>query len=1023
MSDTAADDINNMNAMDAMDAMNDDNDDNVFSRMTSKRSNNEINNSDDDDDDGDNNNNNNNNKNQRKNNEIELNKLLDYVNKNCIGNTKLTQKHLFDITDDNDLLNFAKINNYLEILDSSHDLQRNSEQTNPLYKYYYDNLEGLIYINGKILMNDDTDVTNLNNIDNCKTQNAVKSKMKEIIQNSNINKALGRLKYTDSTIKTIMKTLPDLQIFLKKEEMINITLIETHRGGDPNNAKIKNNIDFSSMYKSEISTIFDLNTSLGPDFMLNVYKIYDNDNNDSFENYLNLKKTEFGRRQLPNYRFTFPLLRFYSNYFPNAFSAFIGHNELFNMKLLNKELLNDETNDIDEFIFNETITKILNTYNNALKNVNRGKGENDITIYTNEIKKSIKQNFDFFTINPKKIYLLHMFSDIDGKWTFSIQKGPVTADMVTMELYGIKKRNFSSVISSAFCNTKVKDFTNSLILLSNRMTKITKDTHVSNGKLIGDGAAKETALLISFFQKIPIALLSSDICCCFRALHSTGFAVRQLPTKLAGTGFGGTEQNRKIEIYKNIEITDFTQDKYSEIIINFYNKRKHMDDENIVLKPFNFNTTTNAYLSDILLPDVTKYFKHNIINNINTYIDKYDIELVKLVKLADADKSNICELIKEIYSCPYIKKDASELCEEAIEDYMNELQNLINIIENDIVKTGIPNRIFLDTHIEKLIKIVASIEIKLQTIYTDNDTIKQHVVFNLLLLFKINKIGSRPLTNYINKIVDYIAKIPEIKTEIENMGIIINLYPIVTKYQTLYDIFIEKYSSVRQQDEEEYEKKQLVKQPLNILKYLCRADYLYNLFTTNRQYNIGYTSVFFNSFKIVYMNDAKIQFRSLPSSPNQYDDDNIVDVGDTILKETNDDDDDDDDDESVNQQNAVKNLLVDGEIKDNLSNSLNPATNFVEHQFDMDEKEAILFEQTKTEINLNIVINRIDDEPSPKISIFETLTEGTNQLLNYVFKSTSSKRGGSSFIKRKEKKSQKHKKNKKYTIRKDLNFY
>ena len=179
---------------------------------------------------------------------------------------------------------------------------------------------------------------------------------------------------------------------------------------------------------------------------------------------------------------------------------------------------------------------------------------------------------------------------------------------------------------------------------------------------------------------------------------------------------------------------------------------------------------------------------------------------------------------------------------------MDELQNLIDII-NNTVTTGINQQRTIDfnIHTDILIKLVSSIEIKLQTIFNkfgDDNTIKQNVVFNLLLLFK--KFGDRPLTNYINKIVDYISKLPEIKTMLDNKGIIITNYEIRDQYEILYVIFTELYRDVTRNDPQ-YENRQIAKQPLNILKYLCRANYLYKEFE-NKKLSIEYTVIFFNQF-------------------------------------------------------------------------------------------------------------------------------------------------------------------------------
>lgn len=989
---------------------------------------------------------------RNKHDEKELVKTL--ISQKC-NNNNVARIHLFDVSDNDDLLEFAKLNNYLEILDSSHDLQRNNEQTNPLYDYYLLNIKGIIFINGLIIQLNDNDIDNhLTQIDNCRTQIAVKNKMKELIQNSACNTAFGRLNYSDSNIQSIEKTLQSLQVELKETEKIPITLIETHRGGDPSNNMIPS-IEYSKMYKSEISTIFDLNTSLN-NCMMNVFRIYDSEENEIFTTYVN-RIIDSG---IPND--TFPLLRFYNNYFPNAFSAFIYHNELF---------------DNNYNFVPDTIHKILKTYNDAIKNVSFKKNPTIIESYENEIKNSIKLNRDFFESNPKPIYMLHMFSDdkkdkdqrsglnisSTNRWTFSIQKGPVTADMVTMELYGIKKRNLSSVIKNAFCNTKVKDYTTALILLSREMSTITKNTHVSNGKLIGDGTCILSAILISFFYDNYIAVLSSDICCCYRALHNTGFAVRQHPSsKLAGMGAGLFTNQRKIEIYKNIEIATFDIKKYNDFITLYYTMYNEYYYNNLydrLNSSININTfpdLTNTYLSRILLPTVINHYNHFVSDKVNSYLDYYDKKLT--ISINNQSENTICELIREMYLCPYIKKKPEELCRELINDYMNELQNLINII-NDYVMGGVIKirNIDLDIHIDELIKLVSSIETKLQTIFNhvdgDND-IKINVVFNLLILFKKEKLGNRPIINYINKIVDYIAKIQDIKTALEQDGTIINNYQIVEKYEILYKIFIKKYGYVTRSMIDKYEKRQIAKQPLNILKYLCRANALHETFKENT--SLEYTDVFFKIFLMKY-GTVKSMYPSFPGTAVTSEANTNVNTLEFISQtpnsmysptpsRTS----------SVNysvigplstEQNAILtgppsvlnftpttsnnvqptfDIFNDDqgqtEINDYLSVSLNPETNFTEYindadENDMDEKEEITYQQYVTENKLNNIINRIEDSPE-KESFFKKLSGSLDSLYNKVF--TQERRGGSSIIKKQKiKKSQKHKKNKKYTIKKD----
>jgi hypothetical protein len=103
-------------------------------------------------------------------------------------------------------------------------------------------------------------------------------------------------------------------------------------------------------------------------------------------------------------------------------------------------------------------------------------------------------------------------------------------------------------------------------------------------------------------------------------------------------------------------------------------------------------------------------------------------------------------------------------------------------------------------------------------------------------------------------------------------------------------------------------------------------------------------------------------------------------------------------------------------------------------KIDMDEKENIAYEEYLAENNLNIIINRIEDSPE-KESLFRKLNTNMDIISNFVFDNNGNDNidnnndnnndepvsiGGSSIIKKQKiRKSQKHKKNKKYTIKKD----
>lgn len=954
-------------------------------------------------------------------------KLYELIESNC-KSSSVAQVYLYDVVEPDDLYKFAELNNYLEILDSSHDLQRDKKQTNPLLEYYNFHKNGDIFING-VKISPTNEFDKYEALNNCRSQISVKNKMKELIQNSTINNPFGRIKYSDSTLKSIEKKLINLQIELYNNN-IPKTIIETHRGGEPDNNK--NNV--SKMYKSQISTIFDLNTNL-KDCMMTVFNIYDREERDQdFTSYINRVKSNV----IPIDKF--PLLRFYSNYFPNSFSAFITHNELFHR---------DDNNNIT--VSNITISNILNTYNNSNSNNNK-KSNEIINKYIIEIIKNININIEFFdSSNEKSIYMLHMFSDNinddnsnSKQWTFSIQKGPVTADMVTMELYGIKKRNLTSVIDNALCNIKIKDYRTSVILLSQKMCKITKDTHVIWGKTVGDGVAIETVKLISYFFNTYVALLSSDICCCYRALHNNGYAIRQHPSKLAGTGFGtiieniGVNTTRKIEIYQNIEIIEFTIDKYNGVISNFYKFLHNVDINNNDMDIFYIS---NPYLVNYLLPKVKEKFINIVNKNVKNYKNYY---ATLLETIQPGNENTICEIIREMYLCSYITKDPKIICEELIIDYMNELQTLIDII-NKNVSTGISQQrtINFNMHTDILIKLISSIEIKLQTIFDyagSDDDIKKNVVFNLLLLFKNYNSGKRPLTNYINKIVDYISKLPEIKMKLDEKGIVIHNYSeIYAQYEILYVIFNDLYKDVNR-DDPQYENRQIAKQPLNILKYLCRADYFYNSFKSD---DIDYSDGFFTRFESAYLHGkelinslpgtvpgSEVQSQPIteensaiiiplsPSTVNFLIPPNIENIPTTPTSQTN--------TNINNDPNYKLDMFQDDDddtlINDDLSSSLNPENNYIEYIDDMDEKEKIMDDQIKSTDEIDTIVNNINriEDPQQRRTIIENISSVFRMSNPFTMGKYFIKRGGSSIIKKQKiKKSKKHKKNKKYTIKKD----
>ncbi len=780
----------------------------------------------------------------------------------------------FILQEEDLLLLFAENKNRLEILDGSHDLALDKEQINPLIDYcnHFIENEGIIYINlKKIILNNQNKWAPFTDLSNLRSQVNIKNGMKVIImdfENKELMNELKRSKYENSYFEKVSKELKMLQKHLGETMDLDTTIIETHRGGNPINDIKDVNQKYCFMYKSKLSTRFDLNANLGiPFFEIGEIK----DNYESLKGYENEKKID--------------ICRYFGNYFPNSLSIFIKKKELF-----------------DEGFFTEQIQKIIDIYNYNISDAK--KIVESIYKYIKNLQNdSIKLFFEKET--DDSLYLLHMFTEyslnpkyIYGSFTFSLQKDAVTADQVTNELFGVRKRNCLSL-------SALKPLNKSLLLLSN-MSSDLKNCHVLYGKTCGDGVAIEFVKLYSYIYKKNISILSSDICCDYRNLFENGCSIRQLPTKLAGTGLGLLETERQIEIYKNIEIQSINiLEKNYPLIFNFFQSNlkdydvgqkfdilrlKFRNRYNTTLQstqlsfpgPFSgienikpeiniilnneidnlreklekkYDLKDNDYLKLILKLSLYK-FGEKICRHISNYITIYE----KIFKKTEYDITD-CNLIKDMLSCPYFLTNYTDQIENTVEDFMNSFMNLNKIILD--IRASITNKEFNNNQINQIIennfKIIASMENLFQTIFLDDPSsiksdlakIKQHTLFNLInALYGLgDRMYNRYIPHLINKLKEYSIINNVLNSDFDALDF-------NAQYSVILFKFNEIFKTTKQRDNL-YNEKQKIKQPLNLLKYILRAINSLNKYYKNNKGQIDF-KYNIDNFKKLDQNYEKI---------------------------------------------------------------------------------------------------------------------------------------------------------------------
>jgi hypothetical protein len=852
--------------------------------------------------------------------------------------------------------NFLKL--MLEILDGSHDLACDKDQQNPLIDYS----NAFLPDDLKIVLND-------NSLQNYRSQTAIKNKMKEIIQNipDNLNIALGRQKYSDSRFETIPKKLTELQTFLndpntknEKSPKLTTAIIETHRGGMPVN---KNPSDSTSqvrcnMFKSKLSTIFDLNASEQM-AILEIGEI----------------RNTFEECRLINNRLD--IVRRFENPFPNSFSIFIKNIEILDLDSLS------------------TILSGIKKTNNPDENY----GSHAVEIFS--IIQRNPQNF-FRDSDVNTLYLLHMFTDIEtGTPTFSLQKDAVTADQVTTALFGIKKRNCLSF-------SKVKPLTQSLLLLS-RMSKKTEDCHIIYAKTCGDGVAIFIVRIFSYLVGNTVGLLSSDVCCNYRNLLENGYSIRQLPTKLAGTGLGFMATERQIEIYKNVEINapsilgniDKIVTNYNintvmilNDCIDYFNNQyldridveKFKEKQNSYLNKF-INSIKYIYFMDGDYKDFLNnsynanifeiaiyHFAVIVFKNIDNINNKYKKTLYMFseksgkdlfVKVRSKRKSTNddddndddvdCEEVKNVCSSPILIYSAEEQISSLLKEFLVKFINLTSIkdkFKDNITLPRDDNE--MNEKIENNIKIISSIENLFETIITSHDDIgyhdtiikfvKVHVLFNLVIIMQ--KVGDRVIDKYVTNIIEkikkfkqnsegYDKKFDEVMRQ-NHPNINFECLDFNQQYKVIVNAF-NQYYSVSQREKTKYLERQELKQLINLLKYILREIKAKNYEDVIKGNEVSFPNLFDNYDKIT------CQVESPENSPFSQGGATLRPSMFTELPNSDSDSDSDDNDSYTTPNNNNNNnprQICDSLNEEDLSTVLSPLDDNVINRHDMDENEV-----------------------------------------------------------------------------------
>ena len=748
------------------------------------------------------------------------------------GPTGATAIHIYDVTGaDLEKIVSAYVN--CNIGDGEHDLQRTGDQTNPLVRYCdrYKNNPSLIgrgysYING-------TFVSFTYNYDGvCTSQPAIKKSIEKSLH----DKQFGNRLPLERKSVSIEKSLQTLQQYLVKSDngfgRVGSSVVETHRGGA---AVHDNTAEHSIMYKSELTTTFDLGSQV--DFIpLTIGEIVDYSD---IEN----KKIEYRKNSKTLKTHGLPVLRFYPNYFPNAFSVFIKG---------------------EKFIFGEIWNKILpyfqgnqNFVNNLFQLQHHCK---------TQLENLIASTKSTITFEPKSILLLHMFTQIDTDqhggvtmWpTFSLQYAQVIADDVTMQLYGERKR---AVVG---CCAGMKDFKPKGIVFADSMPFEMKCCHTLYGKTCGDGVTIEAANMFSYIHQQTTNVLSSDFCCNLHASYVTGFSTNQAQTKTAGTGFGFLSLNRNVEFFQSAPVSGGKSlgQIYAENITNNYNKHRFNEAKMKELLNNELRLDTSIFLDYCVDKFINKKIKE-----LGGFLGECSklIQIIKDVLHNRLSHEDITQQHKDLFE--KVGRFNFSTIGAEVDEYRSSFQKIIASF-NGFYKIGSSEN---KNRIEDGISYISSIEEKLKecgfesvesefqhnevgspirnTSYTGNEGMNnklenssyKEIVFVFLSTF-LSGIGTQKITDYEKLIVEDINKIEIIKKHMKGISESMKSMKGISDsskteyfYKQLLDIYNKRGIHKIEPENKLYPYKCQLKQRINLLKFILRFKLFSNSFKSYKK--------------------------------------------------------------------------------------------------------------------------------------------------------------------------------------------
>ena len=773
---------------------------------------------------------------------ITLNDNIETIKKQCEKGT-IAKLDTCTLLNDN-LKTFALIQTILEIYDADHDLNRSKYDKNPLVEYCksFEKFPKFIFINNNIIDLNDYDLEYIHRDNNWSStsQSAIKKNMENILKglDTKFLSTFGRIPFT-SSITSENKQLTDLQVSLKTKN-IDLTLVETHRGGEPDNSVQ----EISIMLKGSASTIFDLGSNAIPiienrDIQPGFCGLDNNDNVYNFENQPMYTETN----KKPNS----PLCRFFSNYFPNSFTIVIKNTEL------TKDGLNGIFNIMGDYfgkfgLIPKTVVEDLHE----------------------QIYAKTSKHPHFFS-NRDDTYLLHMFMDLhmfrdSAKYepTFSIQKGPITADQVTNELYGVRHRCFSS-------KTRIKPIEETLLILDNNITPNVRFCHILYAKTCGDGIAIEIVKILSKLFRITVNLLSNDVCCNYRNVFVNGFSTRQAPSSLAGTLLGRLSTKRNVEIMTMINPTTTTLSDCIQGIINefytnqndiepyYYDDKKTVDEKTVdeITKENDYFGTVgiNGFDDDALKDILTCAYRKIYIDEYNDDTKAKQTQIIELIKnLNGVENLEIndenCELLKELCAnrqLLFIKKKV----DNSFENFKNRLKNILKKIQEDYPAL-IQTRVSGDDDdkiaftIERGISLVSSLEQLLGEVYPFNNDelgLKKLVLYFLTVVIQKSISATRIIGRYIDMLKRRLIEIINVQLTKGKTSIRIRQLDSNSSYEdflTVFNILFNNFTFNYQNDDDElkrYNRRQQAKQPLNLLKFILRSIEANNKWINNKLIN------------------------------------------------------------------------------------------------------------------------------------------------------------------------------------------